>query len=619
MEVFLYLGRSHHALGELGRAIEAFRAYLRAGGDEAKGRFFLGRAFLAGGVHAEAVKALRRSVEADPSRAGAWALLGAAELKLKKSGAAVAHLEKAVNLAPEDPRVYRGYLNALFVRGIRDLLHGETELAAQTFAFVISNGLDTTAARLWHARSLRELGRYADALAECEAAALNAPSGDSSLAWLRAGILLDMGRRQEALELASSLGAPVQGQDSGQAGPRSMDLLRAGTAFREGDWKAAVAASASALRNSPELPPRAKAGLHAMAAESLRMSGNASRAREEAERAVAADPKAPDLRLALALALFDLGNPREALEAVEAARHLGGSRDECDRIQALCLSRIGSDDDRVLKLLQESLHKDSLAGKTPDWRHLFAIGECLYRGGRPDLALGWFDKTLELDDGHELALLYRISVAESLENEELRDNASRDYLVRFPDNVTIRREYAEFLASEERWSDVAALLEEGLPWAASSAAYRRMLARAWRETGRWSDAAVLYRDLLLDDPDDSELLMALCLCLHNDGRSAFAWALLDKAPEKALRRAGPWVVKGLLSEKLGKSEAALDSFKRAADIEPGIERPWRELARIYEEKGLYASAQEARERAAKALPRTEIPRPRKPSFPSSSR
>ncbi len=611
-EAFLYLGRSHQSLGELGRAIDAFRAYLRAGGDEAKGRFFLGRAYLAGGLFSEATRALRKSVEVDPSKASTWALLGAAELKLRKSGAAVAHLEKAVGLAPHDRRIYRGYLNALLVRGIRDFLRGDSELAAQTFGFIADNGLDSTALRLWRARSLRELGRHAEALVECEAAASQSPD-DPSISWLRAGILLDLGRKKEALDLAKSLGLPGLEGRQGPGDRLSLDMLRAGDAFKKGDWKMAASAALSAIHEAGTLPPSALAGLHAMAAESLRMTGNAARASEEARKAVEADPRSPELGLNLAFALFDLDRHEEALAEITRDRGLGADGGECDFLEALCSSKLGRRNDWALDVLQQRLHRDSRAGIAPDKRHLLALGECLYRAERPDLALPWFEKVLSIDPGNELALLYRISVGESLADPNLLRQASDDYLERFPDNMAIRKDFAENLVGSGDWARVADLLEEGLPWAGASTGYRRILARAYRETSRWREGAVLYRDLLLAEPGEGELLMALCLCLHHEGRSAFAWTLLDRAPEAALKRAGPWVVKGMLSEKLGKAESAFDAYRRAVEIEPGIERPWRELARIYEDKGLYASAQEARERAAAALPKGDIPKPIKPS------
>jgi Flp pilus assembly protein TadD len=100
-----------------------------------------------------------------------------------------------------------------------------------------------------------------------------------------------------------------------------------------------------------------------------------------------------------------------------------------------------------------------------------------------------------------------------------------------------------------------------------------------------------------------------------------------------MRRAGPWIVKGLMAERLGRLETAIDSYRKASELEPRLERPWRDLARIYLSRGLVAFAEEAELRAEEARaktgkgregragqsnpPRTKktmdgIPRPRKP-------
>ena len=89
-EAQLYLGRARYALGEQGRAIEAFRSFIRDGGDAAAGFFFLGRSYLACGRAADAVRCLKKSAAADPNKAPTWALLGAAALKIRRTKAAVA-------------------------------------------------------------------------------------------------------------------------------------------------------------------------------------------------------------------------------------------------------------------------------------------------------------------------------------------------------------------------------------------------------------------------------------------------------------------------------------------------------------------------------------------------
>lgn len=609
VEALLYLGRSHHALGSFGRAVDSFRAYLRAGGERGAGLFFLGRTLLAAGLAQEAARSLHEAAELMPRRAGTWALLGAAELKLRRSAQAVDHLETAVNLAPEDKRIYRGYLNALFVRGVRSLQRGDADLAAQALGFVIDNGLDSTATRLWRARAFKELGRFPEALRECSAAEAWSPA-DTSIGWLKAGLLLSSGRKDEALRLAGRLGHPAGLEGAAQGDGASFELLRAANAFQAERWRESLEASSAALRSGGGLPPKARAGLHALAAESLRMLGHLERARTEAEKAVEADASSPELRTALALVLFDLGEFAASLGAAEEARDLGADPGSVDYIADLCKARLGDASADTLARLQASLRRRARSGEAPDPRLFFALGESLYRAERPDLASTWFEKVLELDPGHELALLYRISVAESLGDREGELEASAAYLAVYPDNHVIRRDQAEALAAAEDWPAVATVLEEGLAYAEPSPGARRLLARAWRETERFREAAVMYRDLLLATPEDGELLMALCLCLSRDGKTEYALALLDKAPRAALERAGPWIVKGLLAERQGRIETSIDAYRRATELEPRLERPWRELSRIYSSRGLLAFAEEAEARLA-ALEAARGPKSRK--------
>ncbi|MBL8968535.1 MAG: tetratricopeptide repeat protein, partial [Spirochaetaceae bacterium] len=405
-EALLFLGRSHHALGEWGKAIEALRLYVRAGGDRAAGFFFLGRAYLAAGRSEEAAACLRRSLEADDSKAHSWALLAAALLKEKRSKAALACLEKAVNLAPGDQRIFRGYLNALFVRAVKLLARGEADMARQMLGFAIQNGLDGPGPRLWRARALRELSRFPEALADAEAALSFSPE-DESIHWLRAGLLHAAGRKNEALAEFERLRGgnpelPRAPQDS-----RSLGRLRASVAFREERWREALSEALSLLRAEPNDP-----AIRAIAAESLLALGQTERARDHWERAIESDPEEPYFRLGLAQALWELGDYRGVRAAAERAAALGAERPMVEYYAALADSRLGAAPETLVPRLQALLR-----ARGADPRVMFALGEALYRTGRPDLAGGWFEKVLALVPDHELSLLYRASVAESLGDE----------------------------------------------------------------------------------------------------------------------------------------------------------------------------------------------------------
>lgn len=585
-EALLFLGRSYHALGETGKAIAALRAYLRAGGDAAVGSFFLGRAYMSSGRLEEASQFLKRSLEIDPDRAPGWALLGAAQLKLRKSKLALSCLEKAVALAPEDRRIFRGYLNALFVRACRLLARGDADMARQMLTFAIQNGLDGTAPRLWRARAYRELGRFEEALSDCDEAVAASPD-DGSLRWLRAGLLLSAGREKEALAEFAALRQEYPELPGIPQDERSLARLRVSVAFRNGQWKDAASAALALLRKNPADP-----SLRAIVAESLRNLGQLERSRDHWLRAIEIDPEAADFRLGLAMTLFELGDYEGARHEAESARRLGADPAEVDYCAVLSAARAGESPAALIPRLQDLIRQ-----RGADPHAMFALAEALYRSGRPDLAGGWFDKVLYLIPGHELSLLYRISIAESLDDAEGAAGAYEAYLEAYPDNAKIRHEYAGILMHGKDWARAAEVLETEPAYGDQGPRSRRLLALAYRNAGRWREAAIVYRDLLRETPGNSELLLALAFCLEKDGKGDYALALLERAPEAAMQGAGPWIVLGLLYERRGKKEKAVDALRNATDLEPGNARAWKDLGLLYRRLGLVEFSANCLERA----------------------
>ena len=123
-EAWLFLGRARHALGRHDRALAAFRTYVMLRPDDPSGWFFTGRTYLSIGRTKEAAAFLRSSIAKGRSRADAWTLLGFCELRLRRSAKAVASLEKALEFAPQDTRIFRAYLNTLHVHAIRTMSQG---------------------------------------------------------------------------------------------------------------------------------------------------------------------------------------------------------------------------------------------------------------------------------------------------------------------------------------------------------------------------------------------------------------------------------------------------------------------------------------------------------------
>jgi len=111
----LYLGRSYHALGQYNRAVLALEFYSKIFPESASGRFFLGRTYLALGNYESAIRNLRYAADNKPGFLPAQSFLGLAYLKIRNPDLAVRCFENALQIEPDNQRVFTGYLNALLV------------------------------------------------------------------------------------------------------------------------------------------------------------------------------------------------------------------------------------------------------------------------------------------------------------------------------------------------------------------------------------------------------------------------------------------------------------------------------------------------------------------------
>lgn len=594
-QALLYLGRSLHSLGDFGKAIGAFRLYLRASGDAAEGWFFLGRTYLAASRPLESARCLRRALELGAEGAETWALLGLAALRLHKSKASVEALERAVTMAPGNSRIFRGYLNALFVHSVRILNRGEADMARQMLSFVISNGLDGVPQRLWRSRAYRELRLIPEALADCRAALSENPR-DPGLLTLEALLLLANGNPEDAAAAEIRLRSLWPDTAGVSWTEESLERYRAVALLKEGDWTGALRAAVGILRkNGPD------AGMRALAAEACRGLGRFDRASEHLTRALELDPGNPDLLFERAVCRWRLADFKEALADFGRARRAGANADAVEYWSVLCRCRLGQGGPAVLESLQRMLRL-----RPADPELMFALGEALYREGRPDLARGWFDRTFDADPGQEMAALYRISCRESMDDRDASFSAYSDYLAKWPDNSSIRRDYVGALMAARRYEEAASAIEEGIPYERPGASDHAALAACYRNAGRYREAGTLYRSLLRASPRSEELLLGLTLCLEKSGAYPEAVELLEKGAPY-VGASGPWSALGILHARKGRAEPALAAFRKAAELDPQDPKPLRNMARIYEKTGLADLARKYKARAESLEGKTKLP------------
>ena len=534
----------------------------------------------------KAVPFLRKALEncpGDPAADGKTmaetrALLGTAYLKSKHSQAAVQMLEEAVNDAPADKRIYRAYLNSLLVRGIRLCGIEDYDLGLQMLRFVMQNGPeagipDSPFLRLQLGRAARENGQPEEAL-EHFTAALKLTgaddgkrggagksgkraggSGDRRIRWSRASILMALGRNTEARKEIEKIRSRDAGVPELPWNSEMVDLFMIRSFLEAGEWKQAAESCRHWLKRAGKAGEENMAMVHALYAEALRNTHDFKSAHNHLLRALEISPRELEFWYADILVSWEGRDYKSLKKALRTAESLGGDPDIIGRFTILCKARTQEDSFGNITLLQNAIRK---LGPEPEL--MYALGDSYLRVGLIDEALSWFKKTLILKKDHESAWLGEIAALEALQKAdqeqpvgrrpEARAESGQDnlggvykaYLEQWPDNSSIRREYALYLIKIFEYEDSGKELEKLLVWEPSNSSLRRVLAYTYRKTGRYREAAVFLKSLLREKPKDIGLLIEYSGCLERAGAPGYATAVLEKARE--LFESTSWKTRG---------------------------------------------------------------------------
>jgi tetratricopeptide (TPR) repeat protein len=603
-EAYLLLGRARHALKDYTRALAAFNDFLRLSPGSAEGYRFTGRTYLTLGMPQRAAPFLRKSLEINPQDPSTMALLGIAYLKSKRSRNAVDALQQAAEAAPANKRIYRAYLNALLIRGIRLCRQEEYSLGIQMLRFVLDNGLDIPLLRLELGRACRETGELPEAVEHYTRALEYAP-GDTRIRWYRASILMSLGRNAEARrEIAAirSAGGEIEGAMIPNLPWNSelVDRFMIRSFLEAGEWRRAAEAARDWIKRRTPDPL-----IHAMFAEALRNLMDYPAAINHLNQAIKLAPTQVQLWYAMLLCAWE-GNDQNALRrALKNLKTLNGDRDIIRRFSLLLESKTGEDDQRVITLLQNALRT---LGPEPEL--MYALGERCLRTGLIEGALTWFQQTLVLQGRHERARLGEIAAWEALAGdgvsgagEGLR-KAYDDYLALWPDNNSIRRERALYLVHRGDFETAAAELEGLLAWEPANPTLRRVLAYSYRKTGRFREAAMFLKTLLKEKPRDTGLLLEYSGCLARAGAPSYAVAVLEKAMVYFPKSAEVPLALGMLFYRDRQFDKAQALFREAAKRNGEDPRPYRWMASTARQRG---AAEDARRYEAEAAKRKGNP------------
>ena len=586
-EAYLYLGRALHAVKNYSRSLAAFNDYISLKPQSSQGYLFAGRTCMVLGFFQRSVNYLEKAHKRAKKDSQIMALLGIALLKARHSAEAVEVLQKAVETNPEETRIYRAYLNALFICALKLCREEKYELAIQMLRFVLENGRDGPLLRLTLGRASRELGLLEEAAGHYTQA-LNFSPNDPMIRWYRSSIFMELGRKVDAIEDLSIIRSQGVVLPDLPWNSILIDRYMISSFLETGLWRRAADACRDWLKRRGAEPE-----IHAMYAEAQNNLRNHEAAENHIRRALEYDGENLSLWYAQMLYSWEGRDLKTLKKALYTAKKLGGEKDILSRFSILYETEHSADTIRVITLIQKAIHTLG-----PEPQLMAALGRAYLKVGLLEEAESWFSKILFLQSKNEEAMLGLIAAREAIfEEGQQRDgekklaDSYKEYLDIYPDNRDIRRDEALFLVKICEYETAAKKLEALLAWDPSNPGLRRVLAYSYRKLGNYRSAAVYLKTLLKEKPKDIRLLIEYCGCIERAGGGTYARLVLEKAAVYFEGSSEISIALGLLAFREGYLEKSFDYLREAAIKNKKDPRPYHWMHLIAKKQGDEAGAE----------------------------
>jgi tetratricopeptide (TPR) repeat protein len=582
----LYLGRAYHAAGDFNRAIQALQFYLKLEPDSAEGHFFLGRAYFTLGLLGHAFRHLETSTTLDGSFVPALGLLGLTLLKRGRPQTAISVFERALSLEPGNQRIFTGYLNALLTNGIRLFRRHHYEEARDTLLFIRKHRPDSLVAHLYLASIYRELGDRELSLLHFEEAGHLAPD-DPVLHLQKAILYLQQGNNPAAFEEMTEAMQRLGSQKISTQDVQSLLRIMTIVLFQNQRHREALESARRVLRISYR-----DGDMHAIMAESFSKLGELKKAKNHYLRALDTDKNRLEFNYGLAAVLWEQGDYEELSSVLDRILRLHPEDEYALYYRALSLPCLVDDVRQTISALQEQIRRSG-----PDPHLMNALGQEYLRADLPELAEGWFKRTLKRAADFEQALAKLIEVYVRLEDKSKLLRAYADYLKAYPDNLELRKSYAHQLYDQGIYAKACTQLEMILPQEPKNTDFRIMLAHSYRQTAKYPEAILLYRELLLESPKELELVKPLVICMERSGKRETVILLLEKAIK--LFKEDIWLQHrlGSLYMAEGRLEKAAQTFRSVIGLAPQDWQAYGSLGELYRKMGNNEFAERFRKRS----------------------
>lgn len=277
------------------------------------------------------------------------------------------------------------------------------------------------------------------------------------------------------------------------------------------------------------------------------------------QKAIAADPKQFESRLALGLILARQGKQQEAREQLDAASKLEPNPPnptaKAQAWRALAQLDRSSNPDAAKQELLQAL---SISPETPG--DLLLTGEIAEAEGDEVNAETAYRRLLNQQPGSSEATAGLAHVLIAQKKYTDAEPLIKAALVRDPDDPALNTQLAIVLNAEGKQNEVVSVLERLHAKQPDDAGINSMLADAYTQTGAAEKADPLYAQLLKSTPNDPALLTASGENLIRQQRYAEAVTVLQKAVSLKPDNGDAWSSLAFAASESHQPQLVLDSL-----------------------------------------------------------
>lgn len=497
-EIFLYLGRTLHALGQYQGALFYFEMYLGFCPSEKSGLFFMARSYFALNRYKECYLLLKKLELSDFNNRYLKGYIGLSLFHLKQTSKAYLYLQQAVVDLPDDRNLYQCYLKSLYVEALKCFHKGDFELSGQMFDFLAETNPGNVSIYLYSGMIAKHEADYAKAVNRFREALACEP--DDPLI-------------QTQLEMA------LAGDDDHDSNRDQSARKLSIEFFHKKDYLKAIHYGVISLKRNRQDPD-----LHLIIGEANRNLGHYEKAANHFKMQLKFTKDALEPRWGLILTYWQANEWVKINKELESLRRFADQEGYYYYYKCLIAPKLDFD----IKI-QQNLVIQAIKSNEPDSALYNRMGESYLADPDNDkLALKWFHYALKLSPKSREAYRGIIQYYNKFSDIPAKIEVYTQYFSMYED-FEYHQDFIESLFSQKEYQRVKDEIEKYFARYSGETRYLRMDALCHRQLNEYPRAAMLYKLLLQEDPKNSKFLNSLLFCYHKMGKQELAIRILKSA------------------------------------------------------------------------------------------